>query len=63
MRNFVNNVYAKLDMGRPLEFPIKKLVGFTNEMVARVDAYRHTETPPLSFTEAIRRLVEKALLS
>jgi hypothetical protein len=48
--------------GRPAEFPNKKLIGFNDEQIAAVNEWRRAQPDPIpNFSEAIRRLVEKAL--
>lgn len=49
--------------GRPAEFPVKKVIGFTDDQVAAVEEWRRGQTPIPNFSEAIRRLVELALNS
>jgi hypothetical protein len=48
-------------LGRPELYPIKKLIGFTKEMLAGVEEWRRKQKPSLSFSDAIRRLVELGL--
>ena len=55
----VNKKYR--DMPKPLKFPQKLLIGFTDELVAGVDAWRREQPDLPSRSEAIRRLVEQAL--
>jgi hypothetical protein len=48
-------------IGRPETHPVKKLLGFTEEMVAAVESWRAKQKPVVNFSEAIRRLVELGL--
>lgn len=49
--------------GRPETHPIKKVIGFTEEMTIAVEKWRNRQEPVLTFSEAIRRLVERGLHS
>jgi hypothetical protein len=46
---------------RPETHPIKKLVGFTEEMIAAVETWRAKQKPVPNLSEAIRQLVEIGL--
>lgn len=48
-------------MSRPQLFPVKKLVGFTEDMIAAVDKWRRKQSDVPNVSEAIRRLVELGL--
>lgn len=48
-------------IGRPGSHPVKKVLGFTDQMVAEVERWRATQVPVPNFSEAIRRLVDQAL--
>ena len=48
-------------IGRPETHPIKKVIGFTEEMVKAVENWRAKQRPVPNFSEAIRRLVEIGL--
>jgi hypothetical protein len=48
-------------IGRPGTHPIKKVLGFTKEMVDAVERWRATQRPVPNFSEAARRLVEAGL--
>ena len=48
-------------IGRPGTHPVKKVLGFTDEMVAAVESWRAKQKPVPNFSEAIRRLVELGL--
>ena len=48
-------------VGRPGTHPVKKLIGFTEEMVEAVDSWRAKQRPIPNLSEAIRRLVEIGL--
>lgn len=47
--------------GRPGTHPVKKIIGFTDEMATAVENWRKRQDPALTFSEAIRRLVEIGL--
>lgn len=47
--------------GRPETHPIKKIIGFTDQMATAVENWRRRQEPALTFSEAIRRLVEIGL--
>jgi hypothetical protein len=47
--------------GRPETHPIKKIIGFTEEMIAAVEKWRAKQRPVPNLSEAIRRLVELGL--
>jgi len=48
-------------IGRPETHPVKKVIGFTEEMIADVERGRAKQKPVPNVSEAIRRLVEKGL--
>ena len=48
-------------MGRPAAFPIKKVIGFDQEMLDAIDAYRRTQTPLPNQSEAIRAILAEWL--
>jgi hypothetical protein len=48
-------------IGRPETHPVKKILGFTEEMVAAVEIWRAKQKPVPNFSEAVRRLVELGL--
>ena len=48
-------------MPRPELFPVKKVVGFDQEMIDAIDKWRAKQTPLPNVSEAIRRLVELGL--
>jgi hypothetical protein len=48
-------------MPRPELFPVKKVVGFDQEMIEAIDKWRAKQTPLPNVSEAIRRLVEIGL--
>jgi Arc/MetJ-type ribon-helix-helix transcriptional regulator len=50
-------------MGRPPEFPFKKLVGFDQEMLDALDAYRASVKPIPNQSEAIRSILREWLAS
>jgi hypothetical protein len=48
-------------MPRPQLFPVKKIVGFDQEMIDAIDKWRAKKKPLPNVSEAIRRLVELGL--
>ena len=48
-------------IGRPESHPVKKVIGFTEEMMAAVETWRSKQKPVPNVSEAIRRLVEMGL--
>jgi hypothetical protein len=48
-------------IGRPETHPIKKIIGFTEEMIDAVEKWRAKQKPVPNLSEAIRRLVEIGL--
>ena len=50
-------------IGRPETHPVKKVIGFTEEMIAGVESWRAKQKPVPNLSEAIRRLVEIGLAS
>ena len=48
-------------IGRPETHPVKKVIGFTEEMIAAVETWRAKQKPVPNVSEAIRRLVELGL--
>ena len=48
-------------IGRPETHPIKKVIGFSEEMVESVEIWRAKQKPVPNLSEAIRRLVELGL--
>jgi hypothetical protein len=44
-------------MARPEQYPIKKVVGFDDALVRRVDDWRRGQTPIPNFSEAVRALI------
>ena len=45
-------------VGRPETHPVKKIIGFTEEMIEAVENWRAKQRPVPNLSEAIRRLVE-----
>jgi hypothetical protein len=45
-------------IGRPETHPVKKIIGFSEEMIAVVESRRPKQKPVPNLSEAIRRLVE-----
>jgi hypothetical protein len=48
-------------IGRPETHPVKKVIGFTEEMMAAVESWRAKQRPVPNLSEAIRALVEIGL--
>jgi hypothetical protein len=49
-------------IGRPETHPVKKVIGFTEEMIASVEKWRAKQKPPIpNLSESIRRLVDLGL--
>jgi hypothetical protein len=48
-------------VGRPETHPVKKVIGFTEAMIADVEYWRLKQKPLPNLSEAIRRLVELGL--
>jgi hypothetical protein len=48
-------------IGRPETHPVKKVVGFSEEMLDAVENWRAKQRPVPNLSEAIRRLVELGL--
>ena len=51
----------KMKLGRPEVYPIKKVIGFDEEMLGAVDNWRRKQKPIPNVSEAIRRLVDLGL--
>jgi|GEM_PF-3428122 len=49
-------------MGRVEKFPVKKVVGFDQALLDRLDEYRRKQTPLPNLSDAIRDLLNDALL-
>ena len=48
-------------VGRPETHPIKKIIGFSDDMISAVERWRVRQKPVPNLSEAIRRLVELGL--
>jgi hypothetical protein len=48
-------------MPRPEIYPIKKMIGFTGDMLAAIDAWRAKQRPIPNVSDAIRALIEVGL--
>jgi hypothetical protein len=66
----VNNTYLKyaklvgknaMVRGRPERYPVKKVVGFDQEMLDAIDNWRRQQKPIPTVSDAIRELLQKAL--
>jgi hypothetical protein len=53
--------YRENPMPRPQLFPVKKVVGFDQEMIDAIEKWRAKQKPLPNVSEAIRRLVELGL--
>jgi hypothetical protein len=49
-------------IGRPETHPVKKVIGFTQEMLAAVESWRAKQKPIPNLSEAIRQLVALGLI-
>ena len=49
------------EMGRPLLYPVKKVIGFDQEMLDAINKWRTKQKPIPSVSDAIRSLVECGL--
>lgn len=59
-----NNVYALFNravMSKPVLYPIKKIIGFSAELMAAIDKWRRKQPDKPKRSEAIRRLVALGL--
>jgi hypothetical protein len=50
-------------IGRPETHPVKKIIGFSDNMLSAVERWRAKQKPVPNLSEAIRRLVELGLKS
>jgi len=50
-------------VSKPLKFPTKLLIGFDDRLLRAIDDWRRKQEDLPPRTEAIRRLIEKALLT
>ena len=50
-------------MARPQKFPIKKVIGFDQELMDAIDGYRRDQETIPNISEAIRDLLSEALQS
>jgi hypothetical protein len=48
-------------IGRPETHPVKKVIGFSEDMIDAVESWRAKQKPVPNLSEAIRRLVELGL--
>jgi regulatory protein YycI of two-component signal transduction system YycFG len=47
--------------GRPEKYPVKKVIGFDQEMLDAIDEWRRQQTPIPTVSDAIRELVWQGL--
>jgi hypothetical protein len=59
----VNNAYVIFCMPRPGIYPVKKVIGFNQEMLDAIDEWRRRQTPIPTVSDAVRRLIEIGLKS
>jgi hypothetical protein len=48
-------------MSRPQIYPVKKVIGFDQEMIDAIEKWRAKQKPVPNVSDAIRRLVELGL--
>ena len=48
-------------MAKPLKYPTKKIVSFSDDMIRAIDDWRVKQRPLPNQNEAIRRLIEKGI--
>jgi hypothetical protein len=48
-------------MSRPQIYPVKKIIGFDQEMIDAIEKWRAKQKPVPNVSDAIRRLVELGL--
>ena len=48
-------------VGRPETHPVKKLIGFTEDMIEAIETWRAKQRPVPNMSEAIRQLVALGL--
>lgn len=48
-------------MGRPPLYPIKKIVGFDEKLLAAIDRWRAKQKPVMNVSDAIRALIRRGL--
>ncbi|MBY4589503.1 hypothetical protein [Rhizobium redzepovicii] len=48
--------------GRPVEFPIKKLVALNDELLDAIEVFRAQAAPPINQSEAIRKILRDWLI-
>ena len=47
--------------GRPEKYPVKKVIGFDQEMLDAIDEWRRQQMPIPTVSDAIRALIENGL--
>jgi regulatory protein YycI of two-component signal transduction system YycFG len=47
--------------GRPEKYPVKKVIGFAQEMLDAIDEWRRQQKPIPTVSDAIRALVQQGL--
>ena len=50
-------------MPRPELYPVKKVIGFTKELLIQIDKWRRRQSPIPTVSDAIRALIERGLRS
>jgi regulatory protein YycI of two-component signal transduction system YycFG len=58
MRNWRKNFMVR---GRPEKYPVKKVIGFDQEMLDAIDEWRRQQMPIPTVSDAIRALVRQGL--
>lgn len=61
MRN-MRNIRKDTELARPELYPHKKVIGFDDGLLARIDEWRRKQTPIPTVSDAIRALLDDALL-
>lgn len=50
-------------MPKPLKFPTKVLIGFDDDRIKLIDAWRRQQSDLPTRSEAVRRLIDRALMT
>ena len=48
-------------IGRPLLYPVKKVIGFDRKMLDAIEKWRSKQKPIPNMSDAIRELIRRAL--
>ena len=57
----IRDAMTKKTAGRPELYPTKKLIGFDDAMLVRIEEWRGQQNPVPNLSDAIRALIEKGL--